>query len=211
MRQTQDPTVFFLSTSVIDVAFTAAATDIITTGSAHGWVVGNKIQVTTSGTDLPAGLATSTDYFVIEVLSTTTIKISAVPGGTSVDITDAGTGTHTAHLKSRVMDVEDFRHVNLSWHSANSANLTTKVQGSNQIDVDFEAAVSATNRWDYVQVINKEDGSTIDGDTGIAPTVAGTDDNFEFAVNVDAFKWICIDVSSWTAGTLQLEGTPYND
>ena len=78
--------------------FTAAADDIITTATAHGFETGLKGQASTSGSDLPDGLLTSTDYFVI-VLSPTTFKLASslsnALAGTAVDITDAGTGTHT--------------------------------------------------------------------------------------------------------------------
>lgn len=75
-----------------------AATDILTT-AAHGFTTGLKVQFTTT-TTLPAGLSTSTDYFVV-VLSSTTFKvatslanaIAATP--VIVDITTTGTGVHT--------------------------------------------------------------------------------------------------------------------
>lgn len=76
-------------------AFTADdSTDLITVGSDHGLVVGRIVRFTTTDT-LPAGLALLTDYFVIAV-TPTTISVSLYPNGTAVDITDTGTGTHTA-------------------------------------------------------------------------------------------------------------------
>jgi hypothetical protein len=55
------------------------------------------VQLTSSGT-LPAGLALATDYYVIK-LTDTTIKLATsyanAVAGTPIDITDAGTGTHT--------------------------------------------------------------------------------------------------------------------
>lgn len=77
-------------------AFTAADTDICTK-NAHGFLTGLKVQLTTTGT-LPAGLSLATDYFVI-YLAANTFKLAAsladAKAGTAVDITDAGTGTHT--------------------------------------------------------------------------------------------------------------------
>lgn len=56
-----------------------------------------RVQLTTTGT-LPAGLALATNYFVIKVTDLTcrfaTSYANAV-AGTFIDITDAGTGTHT--------------------------------------------------------------------------------------------------------------------
>lgn len=60
-------------------------------------LVGTRVRLTTSGT-LPAGLATATDYYVIR-LSDTTFRLATsyanAIAGTQIDITDAGTGTHT--------------------------------------------------------------------------------------------------------------------
>lgn len=57
------------------------------------------VQVSSSGT-LPAGLAAATNYFVIKV-SDTTFKLATsyanAVAGTAIDITDAGTGTHTVN------------------------------------------------------------------------------------------------------------------
>lgn len=84
-----------------NITFTASADDIITTAS--NWVGSNPystgvaVTFTTTGT-LPAGLSTGTTYFT-KWLSNTTMKVSTslsnVDAGTYVDITDAGTGTHT--------------------------------------------------------------------------------------------------------------------
>jgi hypothetical protein len=72
--------------------FTAATTDIIT-ATAHGLIDGTRITVSSS-TTLPGGLASSTNYYLRDT-TTNTFKVSTTPGGTAVDITDTGTGTHT--------------------------------------------------------------------------------------------------------------------
>jgi len=79
--------------------FTAVAgTDIITTASAHGYTTGTVVRVATSAADLPAGLSAATNYYIIRI-SDTTFKVGSslanALAGTAVDITDAGTGTHT--------------------------------------------------------------------------------------------------------------------
>jgi hypothetical protein len=77
--------------------FTAdAGTDICTHSNINLFPY-TRVQLTTT-TTLPAGLATATDYYVIKV-SDTTIKFATsyanAVAGTAIDITDAGTGTHT--------------------------------------------------------------------------------------------------------------------
>ena len=82
--------------------FTAdASTDVCTwTSTANipsNILVGTRVRLTTT-TTLPAGLATATDYYVIRV-SDTTFKLATsyanAVAGTAINITDAGTGTHT--------------------------------------------------------------------------------------------------------------------
>lgn len=76
-----------------NIAVTGATSDLLTAASAHGLEVGDRVVFTTSDT-LPAGLSTATDYYVLTVPSTTTFTVSASDGGSVVDITDTGTGTH---------------------------------------------------------------------------------------------------------------------
>ena len=83
--------------TAISKEFTAdAGTDIITM-SATVPLTGTAVTLTTTNT-LPAGLSTSTIYFIIKESSTTaklaTTRANA-EGDTQIDITDAGTGTHT--------------------------------------------------------------------------------------------------------------------
>jgi hypothetical protein len=77
--------------------FTADAGTDICTHSNINLMPYTRVQLTTT-TTLPAGLSTSTDYFVIKVSDTTckfaTSYANAV-AGTAINITDAGTGTHT--------------------------------------------------------------------------------------------------------------------
>lgn len=84
--------------------FTAdAGTDICTwTSTANipsNILTGTRVRLTTTVT-LPAGLALATDYYVIKLSDTTfslaTSYANAV-AGTDIDITDAGTGTHTVN------------------------------------------------------------------------------------------------------------------
>jgi len=84
--------------------FTAdAGTDVCTWSSTasipSNVLTGTKVRLTTT-TTLPAGLALATDYYVIKLSDTTfslaTSYANAV-AGTAINITDAGTGTHTVN------------------------------------------------------------------------------------------------------------------
>lgn len=73
--------------------FTAATTDIITTTSGnHNLVASDRMYLTTTNT-LPAGLTTIDTYYPVSITSTT-LKVSLTEGGSPIDITDIGIGTH---------------------------------------------------------------------------------------------------------------------
>lgn len=75
------------------VAFTAATSDTIT-AAGHVLPAGALVRVSNVGGGLPGGLSAGVDYYVRDV-SGSTLKLSTSPGGAAVDITSAGTGTHT--------------------------------------------------------------------------------------------------------------------
>jgi hypothetical protein len=101
--------------------------------------------------------------------------------------------------------VEDFIHYILAMNTASSANLTVKVQGSiADVEPTWANAASPTNQWDYVQMKDLEDGSSVDGDTGFAP--AGTDDQRMFEVNVNGLKWLNVIVTARSAGNVTVIG-----
>jgi hypothetical protein len=82
-----------LLTTTAAVAFTVnAGTDVITS-NAHGLSDTNLIIVKSDDT-LPAGLAEYTEYYVRDATANT-FKVAATSGGTAIDITDTGTGTHS--------------------------------------------------------------------------------------------------------------------
>ena len=205
--------------------FTAAVTDIITS-NAHGLKNGDMVVLTTT-TTLPAGLALATVYWVIEA-ATNTFKLSAtpvrnyttgIPGEifTAVDITDTGTGTHTftMHDVGRNILVENFRHCILSLDGNSNANMTIKVVGSigksptSDDCPDFSAAQAYNNSWDYVEIIDLEDGAAIDGDTGVAQ--AGTNDHRHFEININGLKWINVIITAWSAGNSTIKCKLFND
>lgn len=77
------------------VTFTADATDNELTATAHGLTDGTPLTVGSS-TTLPAGLSADTAYYVVNATDDT-FQLAESLGGTAVDLTDAGTGTHTAY------------------------------------------------------------------------------------------------------------------
>jgi len=120
-------------------------------------------------------------------------------------ILDAAATTATG----KAVLVDDFKNIVLSYATdgGSDAALTVKFQGSVQDDCpDFSAAQSVTNHWDYIEVVDLEDGTAIDGDTGIA--VATADDYRLVEANVNGLKWICATVTARTQGevTVKMRG-----
>ncbi len=80
-----------------DVEGVTAGSDLMTI-VAHGLHTGDgPVRMTTSGV-LPAGLALATDYYVIRLSADTfalATSLANALAGTVIDITGAGTGTHT--------------------------------------------------------------------------------------------------------------------
>ena len=94
--------------------------------------------------------------------------------------------------------------------TASSCNATVKFQGSWSAEKpDFSASQSATNHWDYIDVIDLQNGTSIDGDTGIA--MSGTDDFRNLEVNCNGLRWITATVTARAAGsvTVNLVGVQY--
>ena len=97
--------------------------------------------------------------------------------------------------------VEDFVNLTLALDSASSANLTVKVQGSiQQLAPTWGSAQSASNQWDYLLLKDLEDGSSIDGDTGLV--LSGSDDHRLFEVNVNGIRWLNLIVTARSAGSI---------
>lgn len=77
------------------VTITNAEPAVVTAAGGHGLTVGSPIVFSTTGT-LPTGLTAGTTYYVISAgFSVTAFQVSATPGGSAVDTSGAGSGTHT--------------------------------------------------------------------------------------------------------------------
>lgn len=71
------------------------ATPAVVTWTGHGFVAGQPVIFSTTGT-LPTGLTPGTVYYVIAAgLTANEFQVSATAGGTAIDTSGAGSGTHT--------------------------------------------------------------------------------------------------------------------
>jgi hypothetical protein len=104
-------------------------------------------------------------------------------------------------------NVEEFGKIVIGVFGTAGTNATVKVKGSIQEVVDFNAVVSNTNKWDYAQVITAEDGSVVDGDTGI---VAGAGYTM-YELNVEGLVKVSADLHAYTAGAVSVDGVGINN
>ena len=114
--------------------------------------------------------------------------------------------------------VGDFRHKNIAMSVVGQDNgadvIIVKCKGSDSIIApDFDAAQSATNSWDTVTMIDLQDSSAFDGDTGITFTNSNT--TRHFSVNADGLRWITLDVTTYTdantSGSITATLTAFDD
>lgn len=90
-----DVTATFTDVTPAAKAFTAATTDVVTIAN-HGYPTGLKVAASSTDT-LPGGLSATNYYWISLTASTGKLATSQANAlaGTAVDITSAGTGTHT--------------------------------------------------------------------------------------------------------------------
>ena len=89
-----------LSGTLALTSISNASPAVFTVSGGHGCVPGQTFRLTTTGT-LPTGLALLTTYYVIATgLTPTTFQASATPGGSALNTSSAGSGTHTLNWQS---------------------------------------------------------------------------------------------------------------
>lgn len=109
----------------------------------------------------------------------------------------------TSAKSSVAYPISDYTQMFISLATDNSAEWTIKIQGSFSDECpDFSQAASADNQWSYISVRNLEDGTNIDGTTGVA--LEGTDAVIDLLVNTPALRWIGVTITTYTAGTFNV-------
>ena len=131
---------------------------------------------------------------------------------TQITILDAAQATGAGNS----IMVMDFRHIDLILSAAGMGagdTIVMKLQGSSQKAAPtFSSAKIIDNEWDYIQMVDKGDGSSIDGDTGI--TFSAASDLRKLTANVDGLTWITVNIttiSDTTSTSGSAKATLYND
>ena len=114
--------------------------------------------------------------------------------------------------------VREYRHKVITVSAPANASLTFKFQASSGVSVTsdaeptFSTAQSATNLWDYVGVYDLEDGSFIDGDTGVTlNNDTAASNTRRYIINDDHCQYVNLEITSYTDGSLSAVGSFSND
>lgn len=112
--------------------------------------------------------------------------------------------------------VNDYQHIGVTI-AASSTTATIQFACSN-LDETTTIVNSAgrfattsknlTARWDWVQVIDLEDGTSIDGDTGVV--LSNASDVRQFEIDTNNFRW-CMAYHAWSAGSTTITFRPINN
>lgn len=110
----------------------------------------------------------------------------------------ASTGASNAFFCS------DFRNLIAGISAPANSTFTIKfVGGVGDTAPDFTAAQSTTNKYDFLEAIDLQDGSAIDGDTGVTiDNTTAAVNNRLFEININALDYVGIQVTSWTDGSV---------
>jgi len=105
--------------------------------------------------------------------------------------------------------VEDFKTVIMQLSGATTPTATIKFQVSYADEMpDFSAAQSVTNPWDYIEVVDLQDGTVIDGDTGIS--FSGSADFRQVELNTNGARWVNAVITAYTAGDYTVKMKAYD-
>jgi hypothetical protein len=133
---------------------------------------------------------------------------SALLGGGSGRIntynkTVLNAATAASTTASAVVNIGSFAQ--LYWTvGATSASATIKFACSfADSQPTFTDARTATNTWDYIDITDVEDESSIDGDTGVL-LVSGSTDTRLFQMENTGYKWCTTFQTDWYEGTLKV-------
>ena len=132
------------------------STEVLTLNATHGIANGSTVKVSSS-TTIPAGLAVATTYYVINA-SGADLKLSATLGGTAINITSAGSGTHNIWATSGTVansvtvndtqqglgSVSSFVEYNDDLYMGRDYFQITKEKTSGSAEIEFPTATDIT-------------------------------------------------------------------
>lgn len=118
----------------------------------------------------------------------------------ALTVVDDVTSTSTGNFISS----QNYRNIVYAIDTSGNASGTIKWVGSiSENSPDPTASQSATNQFEYLQIIDLENGVSIDGDSGIQ--FLGTDEHRLVEVDTNLLSWVAPVVTNYSTGTIHIE------
>lgn len=215
MRETKEYTIL---NSVTPQAVTSStdATPIVVTKNSHGYSNGDLVIIYGHATNVAAN-----GIYRVANKAANTFELTDRYSGANIAGSGAGAGSGGVMCACpSILFVEDFRHLVLEANTAGTATLTFKVAGSlGKLSADtsnghgdtpnFGATQDDANGfYNFINLIDLLDGSSISGSTGIA--VAGTDINKTYELNVNGLKYVTVIPTAFTQGAITIKAKLFN-
>jgi len=105
---------------------------------------------------------------------------------------------------STVIACKDYRNAVVAVFAPANSTFTIKFAGAiGDTGFDATAAQATTNVYDFIEVVDLQDGSAIDGDTGVTidNTTAAVNCRL-FEVNTNALDYVAVLVTAYTDGSV---------
>jgi hypothetical protein len=177
------------------------ASPIVVTDASHNLNTGDYVTITGHDTNTAAN-----GFWKITKVDANKFSLD---GSTGNGI-GAGTGTWAKMETSGIFaDDAEAISVTIDTDGGGDAEMTIKIWSSDAEDCpNIGADQSASNQYDYVDIVDKEDGASIDGDTGFS--VSGADDHRQFDVNIGRARWVGALATDGTEGEVTVKFRLYN-
>lgn len=158
------------------VTFTNGSTAI--TGTGLPTLVGSPIAFTTTGT-LPTNFSPQLVYFILAGSTSTSITVSATPGGAAISAGSAGSGTHTAYQAYYLPTVAGYYSLTSTIYNGGGTSQSlgctiSKISSGSKIDVASSGLATLASTY---QTSNPAGLSYLNGTTDLVYVtfyVAGT-------------------------------------
>jgi len=185
-----------------------ASPAVVTASAAHGLSAGDEVRFTTTGT-LPTGLTVGTHYYVIAAgLTSTQFEVSATRGGSAINTSGAGSGTHSINY------VRETKISALSNRKLNGASTTIGVSGvSTDVAMRGQMLVTSANLPSgttdtRVYMLPKSTAPTTTNMLKQAPFAhSSTSTTYTQYINVNTAGTVYRDVNDFLTGTSNIVGS----
>lgn len=210
MRQSSAEYTIYDSVTPQTVTSSTDASPAVITKNSHGLATGDRIVINGHATNV-----TVNGIYDVVKLTANTFTLNDINTGAAINGAGAGAGSGGIMCTApKIAFAEEFRDAVISVVTAGTATLTLKAAGSigkvsadyqaTKIDTpNFGATQSDSNPYTFVEVVDLDTGTAIDGATGIA--AAGTDLNKIYEVNINGLKYFTVIPTAWTQGAFTVK------